>query len=490
MTKPSRRQVLAAFSASAAAPAGAAEPQPPSSPKGVKPAPMRTARQRDDRGKPALAFRRSIAVRHKVDVFIAGGGPAGVAAALAARSQGASVFLAENHTCFGGCATAGRLPVFMTVSDGVNFLPGGVGARILERLSRDGMKMPSRLAIHAESLKRVYDEMMTESGAAFTFQTRLIGVESKGRRVTHAVCAAKSGVFAVEASVFIDATGDGDLAAWAGARYELGDDNGQLMPGTLCSLWLGVDWPTVAAHRVKESQPDRIFLEKAFADGVFTYLDEHLTGMYNHGHTMGAGNIGHTFGVNGVDEESVTRALMWGRKSLGEYRRYYRTYLKGYENMELIASGETLGVRETRRITGDYRLVLEDFKRRAVFEDEIGRYNYFIDLHPIQPGAAGYQKHVEERDRTLRLGKGESYGIPYRTLVPVGLDNVLVAGRCISADRWVFGSVRVQPGCFITGQAAGVAAAMASTAKSSTRAVNVKQLQQRLKALGGFLPNA
>jgi len=435
-----------------------------------------------------ILLRRSLPVKHDVDVFVAGGGPAGTAAAVAASSQGARVYLAEAHSCLGGMGTAGRVPVFMPVSDGVNFLPGGFGRRVLDRLAQD-KSLPGP-ATDIEALKRVYDALVSESGAAFSFHTTLSAVEAEGGRVSHVVCSAPSGLFAVRAKVYVDATGNGDLAAWAGAPFEKGDAQGRLMPGTLCSLWSGIDWKTWEANRPKGPQPDGHRLEQAFADGVFTVPDRHLTGMHKLGEGLGGGNIGHTFNVDGTDERSLTEALVFGRKSMKEYERYYREYLQGFENARLVQTGSLLGVRETRRITGDYTLGIEDYKKRAVFPDEIGRYAYAIDIHPSSTDKASYEKHRQEFDREYRYGKGESYGIPYRTLTPKGLDNVLVAGRCVSTDQLVHGSLRVMPGCFITGQAAGIAAALAAEGGASVHALDVKVLQAKLKAFGAFLPNA
>jgi hypothetical protein len=138
---------------------------------------------------------------------------------------------------------------------------------------------------------------------------------------------------------------------------------------------------------------------------------------------------------------------------------------------------------------GDHVLNLEDFKKRAVFDDEIGRYCYPVDIHASKPDAATYAKFAEEF-KTLRYKKGESYGIPYRTLVPRKLRNVFVAGRCVSADRYIQGSIRVMPGCYITGQAAGTAAALAVEGNTDARGVSVAQLQARLKGMGAFLPNS
>ena len=439
-------------------------------------------------GKGEVVFQRKLPVKCEVDVFIAGGGPAGTAAAVAARSQGASVYLAEAHTCLGGMGTAGRVPVFMPVSDGVNFLPGGFGRQVLDRLAKE--KALPGPATDVEALKRVYDALVGESGVAFSFYTALSGVEAQDGRIRYVVCSSPGGMFAVKAKVYVDATGNGDLAAWAGAPFEKGDVQGRLMPGTLCSAWSGIDWRTWEASRPKGPQPDGSMLEKAFEDGVFTVRDEHLTGMYKLGDGLGGGNIGHTFGVDGTDERSLTEALVRGRKSMPEYARYYREYLKGFENARLVTTGSLLGVRETRRIMGDYVLCLEDYKKRAVFNDEIGRYAYSIDIHPLSVGKDSYEKHRKQFDQEFRYGKGESYGIPYRTLTPRGIDNLLVAGRCVSTDQMVQGSLRVMPGCFITGQAAGIAAAMAAGSGVSVHRLDVKDLQRRLKAFGAYLPNA
>jgi hypothetical protein len=433
-----------------------------------------------------VTFQREIPVRHEVDVFVAGGGPAGVAASVSAARQGASVFLAERNNCLGGMGTAGMLPVFMMFSDGVNMLAAGVGEQILTRLRQAGGTGPdSDLTIRGEVLKRVYDNLLLEAGVKFTFLTSLVAVDVAADKVTHVILAAKSGLFAVRARLFIDCTGDGDLAAWAGATFEKGDTDGRLMAGTLCSLWADIDWDEVN----RGGRPsDESRLEDAFRDNVFTMNDRHLPGMYRVGRHTGGGNIGHTFGLDSTDERSLTEALISARKSLTEYERYYKEYLQGFGQMELVATASQLGCRESRRIMGDYVLNVEDFKRRAVFDDEIGRYCYPVDIHAAKSDQASYEEYARDF-KNLRYNAGESYGVPYRVLLPKGLSNLLVAGRCISADRYIQSSIRVMPGCFITGQAAGVAAAIAVEKDAGTRGVPVSELQSRLKSVGAFLPN-
>ena len=437
-----------------------------------------------------IPFTREIPVRHQVDVFIAGGGPAGVAAALAAARGGASVFLIEGQGCFGGMGTSGLIPAFMRFGDRVTFLAEGVGREIYEALKQEATIYDDRVhdvvGIDVEAIKRLYDRLMEASGAQFSFFTQLIGVEAEGSEVKNVICSGKSGLFAVQAKVYLDATGDGDLCAWAGAPFEKGDENGRMMPGTLCGLWANFDWD----KRNRLPVPDSHYLEQAFQQGMFTIPDRHLPGMFRTGKDTAGGNLLHTFGVDGTDERSLTEAILWGRKVILEYDAYYRRYFpEVFAEAHLVATGALLGIRESRRIMGDYVLNLADFESRAAFEDEIGRYCYPVDIHPLTSDPKEFERFDEEYHR-LRYQPGDSYGIPYRTLTPRGFDNLLTAGRCLSSDRIIQGSLRVMPGCYLTGQAAGAAAAIASQKDVSVHEMDIHLLKERLLALGAYLPNA
>ncbi len=443
-----------------------------------------------------LKYSRTIPVKRTVDVFVAGGGPSGIAAAIAAARMGAAVFLAENLGAFGGMGTSGGIPFICRPTDGVNFLAGGIGREVYDRVFQAGGAAPEMVydrhpdsiggfVYNPESLKRVYDDMMTECGADFTFSTRVIDVQKQEGFVTHAICAAPSGVFAVAAKIFVDATGDGDLAAKAGAPFEFGDRDGLAQASTLCSLWSGIDWSR------KRIWTDHLAVRKAFEEGVFEIPDPGLPGILHTRADSGWGNVGHLFGIDSRDECSLTRGMIEGRKLALRYERYYRNYVDGCENAVLLWTAQTLGIRESRRILGDYQLTVDDFVRKAVFKDEIGRYAYPIDLHATRPFNRWPERSESDSvfERFSYHKPGENYGIPYRILLPRSLENVLVAGRCVSTDRGMHGSIRVQAGCFITGQAAGMAAAIASGRTLPTRAVPIAELQENLLKIGAFLPN-
>ena len=423
-------------------------------------------------------YSRTLRVEHDVDVFVAGGGPAGVCAAIAAARAGRSVFLAETTGAFGGAATASYVPAFATFSDGARPVVGGIGMEIRCQISKTIPLDAYWTPIDVEELKRVYDSMMVESGIGFSFFTSVCDVIAKDGRVERVVLSSKRGLFEVCAKVFVDCTGDGDLVAFAGGAFEKGDESGEVMPGTLCSQWCDIDFNKPNPHA-------QTLLPKAIQDGVFSVPDLHLPGFFRDprkGSSLGLGNIGHAFGVDPTDERSLTRAMIDARRRLPEYERFYKNYLQGYDTMHLASTAPCLGVRESRRVTCDYTLTVEDFVKRAQFDDQIGRYCYPVDLHISNPGdRKAFDAFMKEYDRDLKYKRGESYGIPYRSLVAKSFSNVLVAGRCLGADRKMQASVRVMPGCFITGQAAGTAAALSIAASGDVRRVKTGELRESLK---------
>ena len=432
-----------------------------------------------------MLYQKNLPVKYEPDVFIAGGGPAGVCAAIAAARMGRSVFLAEAQGSFGGLGTAGLVPAFAVFGDDVHILAAGIGLEIRQRVCPEQPLSKHWAGIRVERLKRAYDDLIEASGVRYSFFTTLCDVVAENGVVDHVVLTSKSGMFAVRAKVYIDCTGDGDLCAYAGSDFEKGDENGAVMPPTLCSLWSNIAY-------ARRSGPDSSRLEEAIRDGVFSQPDRHLPGFFtvNREKGIGGGNIGHVFDVDPLDEVSLSAAMVDARRRMDEYEHYYKQYLKGYEDMELVTTASILGVRESRRICCDYMLNSNDFLSRAVFDDEIGRYCYPVDIHIMNTDPEELSRFETEYRKTYRYAKGESYGIPYRSLIPRAFSNVLVAGRCMGTDRRMQASVRVMPGCFITGQAAGVAAALAVVKQGNVRAIDIHALQSALIGQGAYLPNA
>ena len=435
-----------------------------------------------------IIYSKKIQEKYNTDVCIVGGGPSGIAAAVAAARSGLSVFLAESQGFFGGLATTALVPAFMPFDNGVDFLAGGIGKEIYDLCIENKFYLSGRtVGIHPEKYKLICDNLIVkEPNINYSFFTTLIDViqdSANPDHVDYAVFNAKSGTFAVKAKIYIDCTGDGDLCAFAGNPYVIGDESGKTMPATLCSVWNDINWDD-------KQFSDGEQLERAFEDRLFTQEDRHLSGMWRTGDKLGGGNIGHTFNIDATDEVSLTNAMITGRKIIPEYETYYREYLgRGYKDSSVAITGSYLGVRESRRITGDYILSIDDFMNRASFDDEIGRFSYPVDIHIANPDKESYEIFRKEHD-TMRYKDGESYGIPYRILLPVNLSNVYVAGRCASTDKKMQSSIRVMPGCFIMGQAAGIGAAVSIRNNCETREISILQLQSELKSIGAYLPNA
>lgn len=430
----------------------------------------------------SINYQCQITVRKDVDVFIAGGGPAGIAAAVTAARMGASVFLAEKGQCFGGAATLAAVPAFMRFSDGEHFLAGGIGREVFDAIY--GSKSDYTIIeypIDCEKLKLFYDKLVLESGADFLFDTQVIDVQAEKGTIQTVILVGHENLFAIKAHTYIDCTGDGSLAVMAGANWEKGDGAGHMMPATLCSLWRDIDWNRAIAELGKD--PDARMLSQAFEDDIFTVRDPSLPGMWRLADHLGGGNIGHVFGIDGTDEIQLTEGILEARQRMKEYEYYYTHYLEGYENAHIVSTGSILGIRETRRILGEYVLSAKDYENRATFSDEIGRYCYPIDLHAVTPDA---EKTAYDEAYQKGYGKGNSYGIPYRCLLPLNTTNLLTAGRCISTSREMNGSTRVMPCCFITGMAAGAAGALAKN--SSLRTVSADLLRSSLKKQGAYLP--
>lgn len=424
-----------------------------------------------------ISYTRQIGVVGYTDVLVVGGGPSGIAAAvasaLAQRRIGGKVMLLELSGTFGGMSTLAGVGELMNFDDGKSFISKGFGERVFYSLYDKCDFERKWMLVRTEKLKRLYDSLALEAGVDFRFYSKVVDVVMSGNRVKYAIVSSPEGLWAVECGAIVDCTGSGQIAALAGAEYDYGDESGRAMPGTLCSLWGGVDF--------SRKGRDADHYERGYADGIFTNYDPCLPGIKATYPEVGvgSGNIGHAFAVDDRDSKSLTDAMIECRRQLDEYVDFYNRYVPGCESAVLIDSSNFLGIRESRRIKCEKTLSERDFYNQESAPDEIGRYSYPIDIHPMTPDKAGIEQFYA--DVSKKHADGETYGIPYGALVPRGVDNVLVAGRCIGADRPMQASARVIPCCYITGQAAGVAAAICARDNSKAREVDVGELRSLIK---------
>ncbi len=424
------------------------------------------------------------------DIVVAGGGPAGCAAAVAAARQGARVLLVESTCALGGMGTSGLVPAWSPYSNGEELVYRGIAQEILERARKAVPFVPEEVLnwvpISAEDLKLLYDDLVIQSGADVLFGTLICGAEREGDRIARLLLANKQGLFALRASVFVDATGDADVAAYAGVPFHKGGDSGELQPATLCFTLSNVDMAAYhAGENLHPANPNSPVYD-ILRSGKYPIIpDTHLCNNQVGPDTVGF-NAGHLWESDGTDPWQVSRSMMRGRKLARAIRDALAEYQPAaFGASHVVQTAPALGTRESRRIVGEYTLTREDYLARRTFPDEIARNCYYLDVHPTEREAASITRE-ETESRTFRYGPGESHGIPFRCLVPTGVDNLLVAGRTISCDRDVMGSVRVMPCCLTTGEAAGVAAAQAASRGVGVHAVDVAQLRETLRACGAY----
>lgn len=432
------------------------------------------------------------------DVIVAGGGPAGVAASVAAARKGCKTLLIERGNCLGGMATQALVPAFGPFTNGEVDLIGGIGREILERLKENGYeshfydRRPDRIQgidwhpIDPEVLKRVLDEIVLESNCDILFHTEVMDVEKRDRSV-EAVCVYYRGKKEwIHTKYLIDCTGNADLAEMAGVGFDYGDQEGNVQAGTLCFRVAGVDVPKFMEY-VKETGEDGNLskaCERAREQGDFPEGELKVGGMALQADGVAGLNFGHSYRLKPLDAWSLSRSEAEARKRLPELMGFLKRYVPGMENCVLVSSGDGIGIRESRRIHGRYTLTGEDYFKRADFEDAIAYYSYPVDIHPTVPEDA---KRLQDNYQKWRYKNGECYGIPYRCLLPENLDNLAVAGRTISADRIMMASIRIMPPCFATGQAAGTACALGVKGGVSLGRIDVRELRDTLKQEGQFI---
>ncbi len=446
-------------------------------------------------------------------MLVIGGGPAGIGAAVGAARAGARTVLVERYGFLGGNATAALVGPFMTSfsNDGSRQIIGGVFDELIRRMEPLGGAIhPERVRsgtaeagfyrfghdhvtpFDPEVLKVVAADMVTETGCALVLHTSFVDpiVEPgpEGRPATRgAIIHNKGGLQAIRAEQVIDCSADADVAFRAGAPTQKGrESDGKMQPMTMFFVISDVDDAAVEAHiRAHPEEEGMLFhgiVERARAAGTFP-LDRDKIGIYR---TPEAGvwrvNTTRLLGLDGTNADDLTKAEIEGRKQVFALLGFMRREVPGLGNVRLREIAAQIGVRETRRIVGEYILTQDDLAAGRHFDDVIALAGYPMDIHPVDGAGGGIQAALD-----AGLRSADVYEVPYRSLVPLEIDDLLVAGRCLSATHEAAGAVRVMPPCFAMGQAAGVAGALALEFNTTPRRLDPAKIQTVLRKQGAIL---
>ncbi|MCL5072360.1 MAG: FAD-dependent oxidoreductase [Actinobacteria bacterium] len=416
---------------------------------------------------------KQIPIKEKVDVLVVGSGPAGFSAAINSARLGASTLLVEQFGSVGGVSTTGLMSEWC----GKNYV--GTWAEILNRAKINDDTM---IAIEHERLKLLYLDMLEEAGANLKLYTYASDAIVEDKKIKGIITESKSGREAIMAKIVIDASGDGDIAAHAGAKFFKGrESDGKMQPMTLMFKIAGVDFNRAIFLSVPHSKYETPFgdiqeiaaRELPFPLGYIVLHRSPQAGLVTC-------NITRALDVDGTNADDLTKAHIECQKQIKIIIEFIRKYVPGYENCFLIDTGAMIGVRETRHFIGEYILKEEDIIKGEIFDDwVVARAHYLLDIHNLT--GKGWL------DDSVRLKKGppeSGYTIPYRCLVPKEIDGLLLAGRNISGTHVAHSSYRVMSICANTGQAAGIAAALCIKENVNPRNLEVGKIQQILKKQG------
>lgn len=423
-----------------------------------------------------LLYQKNLPSLGHYDAVVLGGGPAGVCAAVEAARNGARVLLVEGSGMLGGMATTALVGPFMTNYDREGNRPvvGGLFREIVDRLAaRGGVIDPDTTdapSVHTSFITRyhrhvtpfdsfllqvVLDELTAEAGVEVLLYTRFADCVCENGKITGVVLAALEGLRFASAELFIDCTGNADVAAAAGVPTWKGEEqSGIPQPGT---LMFEVDNVREVAYTDRPPRPVKAY--RTPTEG--TYKVNHLR----------------VFNTDATDSRSMSAAHAKARLQVLEAYRVLREETPGFEQARLTQVGAVLGVRESRHIRGQYKITVDDVAKGTKFEDRIAAYAFGMDVHPRNPEMTG----------NFKIASANVYYIPYRAMLPLGCENLLVAGKTVSCESQAAGGLRVMPAAMAMGQAAGAAAAIAVRNALSLDAVPVQELQKTLLSHGAIL---
>ena len=427
-----------------------------------------------------LSYQKNFKKQIKTDVLVVGSGSAGATAAIAAARSGANTLLVERYGFMGGISTQvlDTMYGFYIPGGSSRKVVGGIPDLVVEELRRLGVMIlrPNTygagqgITYDPEMLKIVWEQLSLKSGVKILFHTLVIDSLQEDGRVNGVVAANKSGLFEIRARVVIDTSGDADVAAAAGVTFESAE-NGPIQSLTTTFRLLNVD--TEQAKQVKKDRLHALMQEAGQEyDLPRKEGSVHITPLPG----VMATNMTRVSRFDPLDVEQLSQAESEGRRQAFEYFRFLRDKVPGYQNSSLGSLSTQIGVRESRRIFGQYRLKREDVISARKFEDAIAQCGAPIEDH-----------HGGKGTRWEYLPDGETYQIPYRCLLPQEVKGLLVAGRCLSADHDAHASVRSMGQCMAMGQAAGFAAALSVQQDTLPQAVNINHLQDKLRQAGALL---